>query len=254
MAAMSDRPMHTVPGLFDHLTQLYAEGERATSEGRLADAVANFTEGIRLDDHFRQRYVTFYGQRAFARQRMGDNLGAIADYGQAIAMEPPINQAQYFFHRGMCFAAIGGHIENAVADYTSSIALHQGHPGPFHLRGKLLTSDLGRHEEAISDFDRFLTMAMDPEVLQLRGYAKLSLGRGRDAIPDLWESKRLRADTYTDYLLAWGGAIANDDELFYNAMEAVLRADPAYRPYFVDNDDYRRFYGEPRFKHIVGAG
>ena len=66
---MSDRPMHTVPGLFERLTTLYADGERAIEEGRFSDAVALFTEGIRLDDQFRQHYVTMYAQRAFARSR-----------------------------------------------------------------------------------------------------------------------------------------------------------------------------------------
>ncbi|MCB9561434.1 MAG: tetratricopeptide repeat protein [Kofleriaceae bacterium] len=246
--------MHSVPGLFDKLSGLYADGERAIQEGRFADAVARFSEGIGLDDHFRQRYVTMYAQRAFAYQRLGDHMRAIPDYTRAIEMEPDINKAQYHFHRGMCFAAIGGHLEHAVADYGRSIALHDGHPGPFHLRGKILTTEFGRHEEAIADFDRFLAMRPHPEVFQLRGHAKLLLGRGADAIPDLVESARLAPDVYTDYLLAWAGAIAPDDELFYRSMEAVLRADPSYRPYFVDNDDYRRFYGQARFNAIVGPG
>ena len=40
--AVSERPMHTVPGLFERLTQLYAEGAQAVGEGRFADAVALF--------------------------------------------------------------------------------------------------------------------------------------------------------------------------------------------------------------------
>jgi tetratricopeptide (TPR) repeat protein len=248
---MSDRPMHTVPGLFDKLTALYAEGERAVDEGRLDDAIDLFSQGIALDDHFRQRYVTLYAQRAFARQRLGDHAGALDDYARAIAMEPPVNQAQYWFHSGMCHAALGD-LEAAVGDYGRSIALYGEHPGPFHLRGKLLATDLGRYEEAIADFDRFLSMRSHPEVLQLRGYCKLNLGRGAEAIPDLLESQRLQPDTYTQYLLAWAGAVAPDDELFYRSMQAVLAADPTYRPYFVDNDDFRRFSDQPRFKQIVG--
>jgi hypothetical protein len=248
---MAERPMHSVPGLFQQLQQLYADGETAVQEGRFEDAVALFTEGIGLDDHFRQRYVTMYAQRAFARQRLGDNQGAIADYTQAIEMEPEINQAQYCFHRGMCHAA-SGRPEEAVEDYGRCIALHDQQPGPFHLRGKILTSDLGRHEEAIADFDRFLSQWSHPEVLQLRGWAKLNLGRGAEAIPDLEESQRLQPDPYTQYLQAWAGAVAPDDELFYRSMEAVLAAAPDYRKYFVDNDDFRRFYDQPRFKGIVG--
>jgi len=249
---MSDRPMHTVPGLFDRLVDIYARGELAVDEGRFDEAIALFDEGLGLDDHFRQRYVTMYAQRAFAKQRKGDHMGAIPDYGKAIEMEPEINQAQYYFHRGMSFAAIGDHFEHAVADYGRSIALHDEHPGPFHLRGKLLATELERYEEAIADFDRFCQLQQHPEVSQLRGYCLLSLGRGADAIADLHQSNQLSPDVYTDYLLAWAGAIAPDDELFYASLQSVLGQDPSYRQYFIDNDDYARFYEQPRFKQLVG--
>ncbi|MDB4959563.1 MAG: tetratricopeptide repeat protein [Myxococcales bacterium] len=244
--------MHTVPGLFDRLTRLYGEGERALAEGRFQDAIGIFSEGLGLDDQFRLRYVTMYAQRAFAKQRMGDHQGAIPDYTKAIQMEPPINQAQYHFHRGMCFADLEDY-QQAVSEYAKSIELFPDHPGPYHLRGKLFATKLERYQEAIADFDRMLQMHGHPEALQLRGFAKLNLGRGAEAIPDLFESNRLEPDTYTDYLLAWAGAIAPNDELFYHSMEAVLRADPGYKQYFLDNDDYARFAGQPRFKQIVGA-
>jgi tetratricopeptide (TPR) repeat protein len=249
---MSERPMHTVPGLFDRLTALYADGERAIEEGRLQDAVALFTEGIALDDHFRQRYITMYAQRAFAHQRLGNHIDAIRDYNKAIELESAINQAQYYFHRGMCFAALGGHEEHAVLDYGRSIELYPDHPGPYHLRGKLLASELGRYEEAIGDFDRLLAMRPVPEGFQLRGYSKLNLGRGAEAIPDLLQAAQLEPDTYTDYLLAWAGAIAPDDELFFRSMESVLRADTNYKGYFMDNDDFARFRNDPRFHQIAG--
>ena len=67
---MSDRPMHNVPGLYDRLTALYTDGVRALEDGRLLDAVAVFSEGLQLDDQFRQAHVTMYAQRAFAYQRL----------------------------------------------------------------------------------------------------------------------------------------------------------------------------------------
>ncbi|MBP6629474.1 MAG: hypothetical protein KBG28_08780 [Kofleriaceae bacterium] len=247
---MSDRPMHTQPGAMERLVHLYAEGERAVAEGRLADAEALFSEGLGIDDHFRQRYVTMYAQRAFVRQGRGDHVGAIRDYGQAIELEPPMNQAQYYFQRGVSFAELGGHEEHALADYGRSIALFDQHPGPFHLRGKLLL-DQGRYPEAIADFDRMLALRPHPEVFQLRGYARLNLGDGRTAIGDLLASAQLAPDVYTDYLLAWAGAIAPDDELFFASMERVLRADASYKPYFTDNSDYARFAGHPRFVALL---
>jgi tetratricopeptide (TPR) repeat protein len=242
--------MHSVPGLFERLTQIYADGERAIEEARFQDAVALFGEGILLDDHFRQRYITMYAQRGFARQRMGDHAGALDDYAKAIEMEPEINQAQYHFHRGMCFAAIG-QPGRAAAEYTRSIDLFPDHPGPYHLRGKLYASELEHPEDAIADFDRMLTMTQHPEAYQLRGYAKLLLGRGHDAIPDLMQSAQMAPDVYTNYLMAWAGAIAPDDELFYHSMQAVLTEDPSYKAYFLDNKDYARFRGQPRFEQII---
>ncbi len=251
---MSDRPMHTVPGLFERLTALYADGVRALADGRPEDAVSLFSDGIQLDDEFRQGYVTMYAQRAFAYQQLGEHVAAIRDYGRAIEMEPVLNQAQYLYHRGMCFTALGGHEEHAVNDFGRSIAICPDYPGPYHLRGKLYATDLGRYREAIADFDRLLAMQPVAEGYQLRGYAQLNLGRGREAIPDLLEANRLEQDTYTDYLLAWAGAVAPDDELFYRSMEAVLSVDPnSYRPYFLENDDFARFRYQPRFRQIVGA-
>ena len=254
MPEMSDRPMHTVPGLFDRLTAIYGDGVRALEDNRLGDAVALFSAGIELDDQFRHRDVTMYAQRAFARQRLGDNMAAIPDYGRAIEMEPPLNQAQYLFLRGMCFTAIGGHEEHAVNDFGRSIAIAPNHPGPYHLRGKLYASELGRFEEAIADFDQLLAIGPVAEGYQLRGYAKLNLQRSREAIPDLLEANRLEQDTYTDYLLAWAGAVAPDDELFYRSMQAVLAADPAkYKTCFLDIDDFARFRDQPRFQYLVAS-
>jgi tetratricopeptide (TPR) repeat protein len=251
--AMPDRPMHTVPGLFDRLTALYADGVRALEDGRLHDAIAAFSQGLQLDDHFSQGDVTMYAQRAFAYQRLGDNIAAIRDYNRAIELEPH-NQARHLFHRGMCFAALGGHEEHAVNDFGRAIAIYPDEPGPYHLRGKLYATDLGRYHEAIADFDRLLATHPIAEGYQLRGYAKLNLGMGRDAIPDLLAANRLEQDTYTDYLLAWAGAVAPDDELFYRSMQAVLAAEPdTYRQYFLDNDDFARFRHQPRFRQIIGA-
>jgi tetratricopeptide (TPR) repeat protein len=246
--------MHTVPGMFERLSALYADGVRALDDGRPRDAAAKFSEAIQLDDQFHQGQVSLYAQRAFAHQRLGDNMAAIRDYNRAIEIEPQHHHARYLFHRGMCFTALGGHEEHAVNDFGRAIALYPDDPGPYHLRGKLFATDLGRYHEAIADFDRLLAGHQVAEGYQLRGYAKLNLGLGHEAIPDLLAANRLEQDTYTDYLLAWAGAVAPDDELFYRSMQAVLTADPeTYRQYFLDNDDFSRFRHQPRFRQIVGV-
>jgi tetratricopeptide (TPR) repeat protein len=170
---MSNSPMHTIPGAFQKLQALYAEGEAAIQEQRFADAVARFSEGLRIDDNFRQRYVTMYAQRAFALHNLGRLEEAIPDYTRAIEKEPEINQAQYYFQRGLCFMSLG-RPDDAIADYGQAIALHPHHPGPFHLRGKLLFQQ-GRFADAIRDFDSALAIHDIAECRELKQQAQAQL-------------------------------------------------------------------------------
>ena len=191
--------------------------------------------------------------RAFARQQLGDHPGAIEDYGQAIALgEPPENQAQYHFYRGMCFAALGKP-DTAADEYTRSIALYPDHPGPYHLRGKIYASELERFEEAVADFDKLLALRPHPEGFQLRGYCRLRLGNAREALPDLHQARDQAPNAYTSYLLAWAAAETDDAALFFRSMEETLQAAPDYRQYFLDNEDYARFRSDPRFQRILDA-
>ena len=98
--------MHTVPGLFEELSRLYAEGERAIAEERYQDAIALFTAGLGKDDHFRQRYVTMYAQRAMAEEYAGRPEAALADFTRAIEMEPPFLHAHYRVRSAACLYAL----------------------------------------------------------------------------------------------------------------------------------------------------
>jgi tetratricopeptide (TPR) repeat protein len=246
--------MHTVPGLFDQLVALYAEGEAAMEEGRLEEAIAAFDEGISLDDHFRQRYVTMYAQRAFAKHRHGDYAGALADYTLALTMgEPTNNRAQYEFHSGMCLAALD-RAEDAVEAYARSIRLFADPPGPFHLGGKVLCMALDRPADALRWFDEFLLRADHSEVRQLRGWCLLQLGRAAEAVPDLERARDASGEPWTHYLLAWAAAVTGDVSGCLTAMRDTLAGDPSYRPYFLEHDDYAAARQDPTFPEFVGEG
>lgn len=245
---MSDRPMHTVPGLFDRLVARYAEGERAVAEGRLPDADAAFTEVIDGDDHFRQRYVTGYAQRAFVRHRMGRLEEAVADYGAALGLgEPAPNQAQYHFQRGMALAAMG-RPDDAVADYSRAIELLPDQPGPRHLRGKATCET--DPAAALADFDHFLRFADHPEVRQLRGYCLLQLGRPAEALPDLARAPDV---AWSHYLRAWACAASGDVPGCVAAMADTVSRDPSFRSYFHELDDFATARAHPGFAAAVGA-
>jgi tetratricopeptide (TPR) repeat protein len=250
---MSDRPMHTVPGLFDRLTALYADGERAVADGRLDDADAAFGQIVALDDHFRQRWITAYAQRAFVRHRQGRLEEAVADYTSALGMnEPAPHQAQYRFQRGMALEALG-RVDEALPDFTAAAEAMPDQPGPWHLRGKLLCARLGRPADALADFDRFLTLADHPEVRQLRAWCLLQLGRAAEALPDLDRALAALADPWTRYLAAWATAATGDVDRCLTAMTECVRLDPSFATYFRDLPDYAAVRADPRFAAAVPA-
>lgn len=243
--------MHKVAGLFGRLQNLYAEGEARMEQGDLQGAVDRFSEAIGLDDHFRQRYITLYAQRAFALHRMGRLAEAVEDYGRAIAMEPPINQAQYHFQRGMALAALG-QPDAALADYGQSIALHQDHPGPYHLRGKLLADHYQRWAEAVADFDRLLELNPNPDGFQYRGLCKAQLGDHAGAVPDLQRSLELHpGNHFCEYLLACCAAMLSQPDEMVRRMQNALAGDDCYREYFREDDEFAPYRTDPRVAQLI---
>jgi tetratricopeptide (TPR) repeat protein len=166
-------------------------------------------------------------------------------------MEPPINQAQYLFHRGMCWTA-KSEFERAVADYGASIAIYPNHPGPYHLRAKVLVNELGRYADALPDLDRLLAMREVPQGLQLRGFALVNLGRHRDAVADLERANRLAPDAYNDYLLAACFAATADEARLRQHMHAALEGWDGYREYFATlAEEFAPYRERPWFRELI---
>lgn len=144
--------MHTVPGAFQKLQQLYAEGEAAIAARDFETAVAKFTEGIAIDDHFRQRYITMYAQRATAYLRMNDFANAVPDIDKALEMEPPHHHANYYFQRALCAWAGDKDEARALADLGRAIESDSSFWMPYDLRGRIHFA-AGRAAEAARDFE-----------------------------------------------------------------------------------------------------
>lgn len=253
--------MHDVPGAFQKLKELYAAGEAAVEAGELETAVQRFSEALAIDDHFRQRYVTLYAQRAFALQKLGRLQEAIADYGRALELgEPRENQAQYFFHRAMCWANLPAegeerraNVERAIADHGASIALYDRHPGPFHLRAKLLVNELERFEEALPDLERALALREVPDLYSTRGFALFNLERVPEALADFERLSSLSEDAYADYMRACCHAKLGDAEAVIERACAALAKDPAYAEYFASDEDFEPYRADPRFAAALKA-
>jgi len=121
-----------------------------------------------------------YDDRGFAYHHMGQDVQAIEDYDQAIALKS--DDFQYYLNRGYAHKVLGHH-QLATDDYTRSIALKPDNKISYLVRGENYI-DTGDYALAIKDYTR--AIEIDPKFVHAyrdRAYAKRQTGdtAGADA-------------------------------------------------------------------------
>ena len=81
----------------------FSAGSRLQDQGRLEEAVAEYTEAIRLNP----RFATAYFRRGSASRHaeLGDTAGAIEDFDTNIELNPSFVKA--YVSRGVAYVALG---------------------------------------------------------------------------------------------------------------------------------------------------
>lgn len=106
--------------------------------------------------------------RGYAYHRMGEYQKALADYDQAIGLDPADSYALY--NRGLIHERLGDW-QSAIADYSASLKLRLDNAEGYLYRG-LIFLDTGRLDEAIADFTRLHELEPDNQwALASRGIA-----------------------------------------------------------------------------------
>lgn len=154
-----------------------SRGEARLDAGAGADAIADFSEAIRLDGADAQSFAG----RGQARLTKGNLDGAIADYSEAIRLSP--RQAAYYNARGHAHL-VKGQPEPALADFSKAAELDSSSASALNNRG-LAKSKLGRPDEAISDYTSALQINPTYALAYAnRGYAFEAKGQKEWAIAD----------------------------------------------------------------------
>ena len=129
-----------------------------------------------------------YFNRAYAKHDLGDKKGAIADYNQAIAINP--QDAIAYNNRGVAKSALGDK-QGAIADYNQAIVINPQFAQPYGNRGKA-KSDLGDKRGAIADYNQAIVInPQDATAWGARGLVKSQLGDRFGACEDIRKSASL---------------------------------------------------------------
>jgi tetratricopeptide (TPR) repeat protein len=131
----------------------YARGHARSEKRQFDTAIADFTEAVRLQPRFEDAYFA----RAFARNEMNQFDDAITDYGEAIRLNP--RNAAAFVNRAYIHSAKKD-FPKAIADNTSAIQLNPREADFFKYRGFAL-SMTEEYDKALADYTEAIQLNHD---------------------------------------------------------------------------------------------
>jgi lipoprotein NlpI len=127
----------------------YSRCRAYNEKGDAAHAIADCSEALKGNPHFRYAYM-IYVERANAYRAKGDLAHAIADYNEAIRLEPLYAEA--FNNRGRAYE-MKGDLARAIADYGEAIGLNREGAAAYANRGRA-TLYRGDPAKALTDIGK----------------------------------------------------------------------------------------------------
>lgn len=113
-----------------HAAAYYNRGNAHAAKGDSAAAIADYDEALKLDP----KNARALANRGTARSEKGDAEGAIADFDAALKTDPRLASA--YFNRANALAAKGD-ADRAIADYTATIKYDRRNVNAYIARGAL---------------------------------------------------------------------------------------------------------------------
>jgi tetratricopeptide (TPR) repeat protein len=155
-------------------------------------AIADYNQALRLNPD----YVGAYNNRGLAYDNQGKFADAIADFNQAIHLKPDLAEAYY--NRGLAYADQGKYAE-AIADFNQAIHLKPDFAEAYNGRG-FSYDNQGKYAEAIADFNQAIRLKPDfAWAYNGRGIAYDNQGKYAEAIAEYNQAIHLKPDLAETY-------------------------------------------------------
>lgn len=143
----------------------------------------------------------------------------------------PKDSAAYF-KRGVSFAKQGKH-QQAIADYTEAIKLEPRYSTVYFYRGKSY-SEIKQYQHAVTDYTKAISIDKNNDsFFYYRGLAYSYLNQDQKAVDDFSQAIRLQPDSYSNY--ASRGDSYRKLKQYQQAIDdytAAIRLDPTFPLYF----------------------
>ena len=153
-------------------------GDARNEAGAFAQAIADFSEAIRLNIHD----ASAFAGRGWARFSTRDFVGSIRDYDEAIRRSP--DSANFYIERGHVYL-VTGNADASVRDLTEAIKLSPRSASAYNNRG-LAFRKKGDLDGALRDYDEAITInPVYALAYANRGYLQEARGQKNGAIADL---------------------------------------------------------------------
>ena len=190
---------------FEPEPQLYYDlGVVLAREGRIGEAIAQYSEALRLKPDYTQAHVNL--GMALAGQGRTDE--AIAQYTEALRIQDDLRAR---LSLGLALAG-QGRIDEAIAQYNEVLRIQPDYPEAHNDLGAALASQ-GKIEEAMAQFNEALRLNPDnPEARVNLGLALAGQGRIDEAIAQYTEALRLKPD-FPEAHLKLGLALAGQGRI-----------------------------------------